>query len=392
MTFTSVSSNRLRRELAEPGRRWATHSSFESGSPAGPSPMEGAAPKAVKSLVMSTSTARPVWQRGVVAGIVGLVISGGAFYVALSRVDLAVIRLQLLGVQTHWFFAVVVLMVGNLLLKAFRWKHIMAPVASIRLRDAASILAVGVGGNNLLPARLGEALRMWFLERNYGIAAGSSLGTIIVERFLDTLILLGALGTALNFAPVPAQFQRPAVVVLAGMVGCGMVLIVLAFRLPTLSQHVETFFPGRVGSMLSRILAALAEGLGILRGRGSLTLVVALSVWVWMNEILCVFMMLRMVHQPATLAWAACLVGITSLGSLVPAGPGYAGTYHLIAQQTLMALGVPASDALGIAVLIHTTGYVVGTPLGIVCCLRELRRQPSAKGVPVLETPKLSPV
>ena len=52
------------------------------------------------------------------------------------------------------------------------------------------MVAVGYMANNLLPVRLGELVRSYYLARREPVRASTALATIIVERVFDGLVLL----------------------------------------------------------------------------------------------------------------------------------------------------------------------------------------------------------
>ncbi|MGH2607141.1 MAG: lysylphosphatidylglycerol synthase transmembrane domain-containing protein, partial [Anaerolineales bacterium] len=75
--------------------------------------------------------------------------------------------------------------------RAWRWRYLLHPLGQVSTRAAFPIVAIGYMGNNLYPARLGELLRAYILRRRTGIAVSGSLATIVVERALDGVVMLG---------------------------------------------------------------------------------------------------------------------------------------------------------------------------------------------------------
>ena len=58
-------------------------------------------------------------------------------------------------------------------------------------------LAVGYAANNVLPARLGELVRSHYLGDREGISRTTTLGTVVVERVVDTGMVV-AIASALS--------------------------------------------------------------------------------------------------------------------------------------------------------------------------------------------------
>ena len=82
--------------------------------------------------------------------------------------------------------ATVACIVLDVTLRALRWRGLLAPIARLRLPTVAASLLVGYLANNILPARLGELVRSHHLGDRTGVSRASILGTVVVERVVDT--------------------------------------------------------------------------------------------------------------------------------------------------------------------------------------------------------------
>src|SRR5688500_5625143 len=68
--------------------------------------------------------------------------------------------------------------------RAWRWHYLLSPIKKIHTKRIFPIITIGYMGNNIYPARAGEALRAVILKRKEGATMSASLGTIIVSRIL----------------------------------------------------------------------------------------------------------------------------------------------------------------------------------------------------------------
>ena len=72
-----------------------------------------------------------------------------------------------------------------------RWHHILALTdVQARRSDCYALTTVGYMGNNVLPARAGEALRVVLLSPRCGASKRTLLGSIVAERLLDVIALV----------------------------------------------------------------------------------------------------------------------------------------------------------------------------------------------------------
>ena len=70
---------------------------------------------------------------------------------------------------------------------------------------------IGFAASAVLPARAGEVLRPWLLARKEGLSATAAFATIILERVLDTvmvLLLFGAVPASRRSATSPVATRR----------------------------------------------------------------------------------------------------------------------------------------------------------------------------------------
>ena len=74
------------------------------------------------------------------------------------------------------------------ILRSYRWKYLLNPIRPIGIVNVFSVLAIGYMANNVLPARLGELVRSYFLGQKERLSKSSTLATIVVEVCLTALL------------------------------------------------------------------------------------------------------------------------------------------------------------------------------------------------------------
>ena len=94
-------------------------------------------------------------------------------------------KLALLG-------AAIVVYLGGCAARGERWLALLHHNGAQPSRlDAYGLVAVGYLGNNVLPARAGDALRVVLLAPRARTDARTVIGTIVAERVLDVVLLVG---------------------------------------------------------------------------------------------------------------------------------------------------------------------------------------------------------
>jgi uncharacterized membrane protein YbhN (UPF0104 family) len=83
------------------------------------------------------------------------------------------------------------------------------------------------------------------------------------------------------------------------------------------------------------------------------------------------------VGVPLTVAQAALMTSGVALVSIVPAGPGFVGTFELTVVAIADSLGIPRDEAFALGLLVHLV-ILATTSIGGVVALVALRRREAA--------------
>jgi glycosyltransferase 2 family protein len=240
--------------------------------------------------------------------------------------------------------------------RGWRW-HVILRHGGIEheVRDAYALTVVGYMGNTVLPARGGEALRVLLLAERTGVRRREILGAILPERLLD-VAALATLFCVLTFAGTgdsPAG-TLPAIIAAIALV-LGLVGLVAYLRLRIAGRFARFADRVRPVARASRLLLT-TWGAGLF----------ALSGGVWFCEALVFWLAAESIHVGLSLLEALLVVVLGSFLALVPAGPGYAGTYDAAMLFALRAVDVPKSAALGCVILFRFVVFVPITVVGLV--------------------------
>jgi uncharacterized protein (TIRG00374 family) len=294
----------------------------------------------------------------VLRAVVGGVISIVALWFVLRGVDLARTAELLGAADLRWVAFAAVLLSADLAFRAFRWQRLLRPIAAIRYLPMLGYLLIGYVANNVLPARLGELIRVHYLGDREGISRASALGTVVVERVVDLVAVVAIAAVALLVLSVRGVVANA---ILVGAAVAGLFLIVLALgivahRLPGMDRIAATVarYP-RIGDLARSHQGGLAVA-----GRPR-TLAEALiaSAASWSMAILAFAAVGQAIGVELSIGQAALIASGVALASAVPAGPSNLGTFEFAAVEIGKAVGVPADSAFALALLVHAAILVV---------------------------------
>lgn len=243
------------------------------------------------------------------------------------------------------------------LVRAERWHAILvAEGIEAPRKETHSLVVVGYMGNNALPARAGELLRVFLLGSRTGASKRTILGSVLVERLLDAaalgllfVIVAYNLAKGLSLPDSPVLIAAAAVVVVLSLV-----LTVIFVRRAHLRERARTV----IGPML-----APAKQLGTFRGAGLLLL----SIGIWILEAAVYVLVAEAVNLPLGLHDGLAVVAFTNLAALVPAAPGYIGTYDTAVIFAVNAVSRGSKDlAFSYLLLLRFVLFVPITLVGLV--------------------------
>jgi uncharacterized protein (TIRG00374 family) len=261
--------------------------------------------------------------------------------------------------------------------RALRWKALLAPIrADMPFQPRVAGTAAGLALNNLLPARVGEFARVLVCARLGRVKIGSVLGTIVVERVLDAMVLLSVLFGVLAFEGFPGTSNGVAIArgtargatIAAAVLGAAM-LVLTIFPAPSVrfAEAVSTrVLPVRMRRPLIDALHAFLGGLGALRDPRLLAQSVAWAVgqWLFLGTSFLLGFWAFGIREPGY-AGALFVQSLVSMAAALPAAPGFWGPFELASKLGLGLWGVDESRAVAFAIAFHMGGWLGVTGVGL---------------------------
>ncbi len=312
--------------------------------------------------------------------LIGILISAGCLWYAFRGVDLTAMAASIGQVGFPWVLASVAGALLGLVIRALRWRFLLAGGDSIRSWSLVSATFIGIMSNNLLPARLGEVVRAWVLARREGAPVPTVLASVVVERLLDVVAALVLLGLALAASPNlggnAASMLKQAGIVVLLLVTMGMSALLIATRfrerlLGMIEKGASNASQPWVWKGLTMGRSFL-EGLCVLRGGLQTVVVASLSLLIWIVAIASFHLMAWGLHLGVTLAQTTLVFLVVLLGVAIPSAPGFVGTFHgFCIAGLVMVAGTEATQAAAYATLLHGSHWLVINAVGIGCLLAD---------------------
>jgi uncharacterized protein (TIRG00374 family) len=253
--------------------------------------------------------------------------------------------------------------------RAARWRWLLRPIKVVRYLRMLGYTYVGYLANNVLPARLGELVRSHAAGEGEGLSRTTVLGTVVVERIVDTVIVVGLAALAV------VVLSARGIITSAVLLGAAFVaLLVIGLGLAMASHRL----PGadRVTAFMARwprlveLARRLREGLAVAGKPGTLLGAVAFSAIAWTASILTFLAAGQAIGVELTLAQGALVCSGVALATIVPSGPGYVGTFELTAVAIMTTFGIDPDSAFALALLAHAVNLLVTSVGGVIAAVK----------------------
>lgn len=298
--------------------------------------------------------------------LLGVVI----LYWIYAEFDFSQVSVALKDMDLFWFVLSLFFGVFSHVLRGWRWLLALAPLGYYpRRSNCVYSIFIAYAANLLLP-RVGEVSRCVVIDRYDNVPFAQSLGTVVTERLIDTVMVLlitlaavslqwnvfytfvaDAGGAVFSFDAVSAM-GGPAVFILSAV--AIFVLLFLLLRKMSLWTKIKSFFNHFIEGMCS--IARMK--------RSWLFILETVGIWFcyFMQFYLCFFCF--QFCDGLSLAAGLLLFVAGSIAVVVPT-PNGAGPWHFAVISIMVIYGLSTTDASLFALIVHSSQTLLVALLGV---------------------------
>lgn len=243
------------------------------------------------------------------------------------------------------------------LLVAVRWRLMMSKFASLPLAPLFGILLVSNLANNVLPARIGDLVRVQAPAQRYDMSRARLAATVFAtESLLDGVAFagIGLIGLALIDLE---SFPTGVFWGLLGLLAGGLIAVIpfshLKLQDGWTSRGIMPKLPERVRLAAEEAVPNFIDGLAVFRDARLGSQAVVLSFAIWLLEVAMFALFGKAFGVTLSMpAWMLIMVA-ANLISAVPVAPSNIGAYEVAVAELMQALGVAEGTAGGFAIATH---------------------------------------
>lgn len=309
------------------------------------------------------------WLRISLGLLVGVII----MWLAVRQVNLADVGEAIFHARFIYVLLGLGVIVTTMLAKAWRWQllyHPTTPPPSL----PGLFWAMSLGQFVNLVIRLGEVARIYALEQDTPRIKARSLGTLVLEKTLDSLLLALTIGVALPFVVLPDVVTTyvPTLILITTLAALGLYIIAYQTEwVLRLLQRFTRFLPAGWRNRVMRLIGSGLLGLSALRSRRQAAALVLVSAGISFLGILTPLVLFPALNLPFGLLEATLLHTILSIGMTPPSTPAKIGVFEWLTMWILGLVGLQDDAiALSYGLIFHAVVILPQIILGIIAATR----------------------
>lgn len=305
---------------------------------------------------------------------VAVAFAGVLLYFSLQGLDWQELTLRLRGAKLDLVGLALLLQAFNLWLRSYRWRVLLNASQSLPVGSVFWASSLGYLGNNVLPARMGELLRVEAIKRCHSTSRSYAMATALIERVMDAgVLVLFTSAALLSFQNLPETLHR-ACQTFSVLSAIGILTL---FFLPHAEVHVQRLlenFPMVKGSA-ERFL----EGLRSLHSWARSVQFLALTLVIWPIDSYTGVKIAEAIGIEMSFPTAMVVLAALGLSSAMPSTPGYVGVFQFVAVTVLKPFGIDREGAIAWVLLYQAVGYVTQCGFGAIGFFMLSQKSPEAE-------------
>ena len=278
----------------------------------------------------------------------------------------------------------------SLYLRSKRWGYLLKEQLTNSSKSILPVVIFGYMANNLIPVRIGEFLRSYYLSIRENISSSFAFGTIIIERLMDVFALIiffsiGALtGSFFNSSDfddfsnsVPGGKKTMVFLSLFPFLILSAIIIIYTQlsqnKIKIILNKLLFLFSDKIRDLIVNKFLLLFEGLTSILKKNTFIYTLLFSLMIWTCEALMYYIISIGLNLDtffdSGLEHVSIIIVFTSvvnLAGIIPSTAGSWGPFDFFGSITLITLGVSNEVAVAYSLLVHVALWLPPTLLGFV--------------------------
>jgi hypothetical protein len=295
--------------------------------------------------------------------VMTIMVTAIILYLIYSKIDFQRFSRIFVEMEIGWFGLALLLFAVSALLSSYRFVLLLSDAAPINVFKALRLYLAGNSLNMVLPSKMGDMSKAFFLKEEEGTGFSVGLSSVIAEKVLDVSGLSVVMLLGIQFIPDNESLTSG---VRAAVAAFGLVFLSLPFVLYFFDfEKVKLIVLLQRFHFFKKAVSALHNYReGIKADRPKLVLIVLLSIILWFVQVGQIFFFFRAFSEEAEPLLSFALVPIAIFIGLIPIAFAGIGTRDKALIVLFGWYGYP-HDLMAAVALMCTLRYIVPALAGL---------------------------
>jgi uncharacterized protein (TIRG00374 family) len=302
------------------------------------------------------------------AGVVfGILLAAALLYYVLSKAGIGNIKEYIKNISYVRILAAIGLYTIDMFLRSYRWREILLD-NNVEITMADAFLAYNLGNslNIIVPAKIGDVARSYYLKKKYYKSYMSTLPAVVMDRFFDVVgvyvIMVVTCLYIITQVTLPGWFMD---LMIAGVIGLLAAFIVF-YYLTAKEERVNSI----KNEKIKKLILSLIENLnGSVKNKKKFIKLTIYSMLMWFLEGMVAYTVFLSIHCPVNPVVAIFANMTATLTKIVPVTPGGIGVFEGTMVIILSLFGIPSSIGGVVSTLNHFIMNIYTIVIGIYVIL-----------------------
>ena len=301
--------------------------------------------------------------------LLGILLSVVLVYLSVSGINFRDILVDLKKIRLNYVALFVLIIFLLQLLRSYRWGVILQPLEKIPQLSLFSVTSVGFLAIAAIPARIGELARPYLISKRSTIKMSSALGTVIVERALDSFSVLAIAFVIIFLNDLPPWMIKSSIIFFFLTLLIFFLIVGLVWRREAalkIINRVSSRLPGKFTHKIDELIHHFIDGFQVIKNIKILLYLFLLSALVWLVDVLAIYVLFLAFGFTLPVMASFVVMIILIVGIAIPTAPGYIGNWHFACILGLNIFGVAKPEAFSFAVVYHFLSIALVVVLGVI--------------------------
>jgi uncharacterized protein (TIRG00374 family) len=307
-------------------------------------------------------------------GIAGILISIAALYFLAQNIDIEASWQKIKMINPLFIVAAMALYITSFYFRALRWQEMWFNFPTADFTSIYKAIVVGFAGNNFIPARGGELLRMEFFNRRTGIDRIVTLSSIFTEKILDGISMLFLLLFGIYLVRgelLEIEWFRSLSISISLVFGIAIAVLIYIRAYGDRFQMILSLSNNKIITLIKSVVHKVYGAIYFMKFDTRTLRIFTYGLLIWLIEagvfaiIFYAFGITDYIYPMALLCM--CIV---NFGILVPSSPAYLGVFQGMTILALSLFALPQEKSLSISLVVHFCQFLPISLWGIFILLK----------------------